>query len=92
MKKKIMMTMGLAAALIVTGCAANNASNAQPEAAQEAETVQAEAARRQKVSRKQKPAQARTHLSLHRIRRQPGLKNMRAATDGVFLMTAPVSN
>ncbi|MDR9829640.1 hypothetical protein RCJ22_29045, partial [Vibrio sp. FNV 38] len=37
-------TMGLAAALIVTGCAANNASNAQPEAAQEAETVQAEVA------------------------------------------------
>ena len=45
MKKKLLMTMGLAAALIVTGCAANGASNAQTESAQEAETVQAEAAR-----------------------------------------------
>ena len=44
MKKKLLMTMGLAAALIVTGCAANGASNAQTESAQEAETVQAEAA------------------------------------------------
>ena len=44
MKKKLLMTMGLVAALIVTGCAANGASNAQPESAQEAETVQAEAA------------------------------------------------
>ena len=44
MKKKLLMTVGLAAALIVTGCAANGASNAQPESAQEAETVQAEAA------------------------------------------------
>jgi hypothetical protein len=44
MKKKKLVTMGLAAALIVTGCAANGASNAQPESAQEAETVQAEAA------------------------------------------------
>ena len=45
MKKKLLMTMGLVAALIVTGCAANGASNAQTESAQEAETVQAEAAR-----------------------------------------------
>ena len=44
MKKKLLMTMGLAAALIVTGCAANGASNAQTESAQEAETVQAEVA------------------------------------------------
>ena len=44
MKKKLVMTMGLAVALIVTGCAANGASNAQTESAQEAETVQAEVA------------------------------------------------
>ncbi len=50
MKKKLLMTMGLAAALIVTGCAANGASNAQTESAQEAETVQAEAGASQDTS------------------------------------------
>ena len=89
MKKKLLMTMGLAAALIVTGCAANGASNAQTESAQEAETVQAEVAQE---TEGEQEAEARTHLSLHRKPQKPGLKNMRAATDGVLPMTAPVSN
>lgn len=42
MKNKILVTMGLIAALMATGCAGNSGSNAQPEAAQSAETVQAE--------------------------------------------------
>ena len=82
MKKKIMMTMGLAAALIVTGWKPRR----------KLKQFRQKRPGRQKLSRKQKPAQARTHLSLHRIPRQPELKNMRAATDGVFPMTARISN
>ena len=39
MKNKILVTMGLIAALMATGCAGNAGSNPQPEAAQSAETV-----------------------------------------------------
>ena len=42
MKNKILVTMGLIAALMATGCAGNAGSNPQPEAAQSAETVQAQ--------------------------------------------------
>lgn len=43
MKNKILVTMGLIAALMATGCAGNAGSNSQTEAAQNAETVQAQA-------------------------------------------------
>ena len=42
MKNRFLVTMGLIAALMATGCAGNAGSNPQPEAAQNAETVQAQ--------------------------------------------------
>ena len=42
MKNKVFVTMGLIAALMATGCAGKAGSNPQPEAAQNAETVQAQ--------------------------------------------------
>ena len=42
MKNRFLVTMGLIAALMATGCAGNAGSNPQPEAAQSAETVQAQ--------------------------------------------------
>lgn len=42
MKNRILVTMGLIAALMATGCAGNAGPNPQPEAAQNAETVQAQ--------------------------------------------------
>ena len=40
MKNRFLVTMGLIAALMATGCAGNAGSNQQPDAAQDAETVQ----------------------------------------------------